>query len=415
MRLLVATLVAFFCFPWSGYRACEGCAPVDLPALRWTVAEDAPAPPSDGARASVPPPAGGEGADGLRRRMPQRSESPASVFAPASSAPSDAAAAAVRAVQSFEEGLPPAEVSIARICEALIDAAAAHDLPPTFFIRLIWRESRFDAYAVSPAGAQGIAQFMPRVAAEFGLLNPFDPAEALPHSARLLRTLLRQFGNLGLAAAAYNAGARRIQDWLAKRGALPKETRAYVLGITGFAAERWRDAGQLEEARVDVPARVPCQHAAVAMHVPAPEPPPAVPAAGKTVAADAKPGKAAEAEKAKEDGAGGRKPPLSDTSAAAEKRWLVQLAAEKSREGALERFQRLKRHARELSRRAAEIVETAAGARGKRAARARLRTKAGAQVRAQVRAQVAFSSRAAAQQVCDRLKKAGASCEVVAD
>ena len=59
---------------------------------------------------------------------------------------------------------------------------------------------------------------MPAVAAERGLLNPFDPLAAMPHSARFLKEHLRYFGNLGLAAAAYNGGARRVTDWLARRG-----------------------------------------------------------------------------------------------------------------------------------------------------------------------------------------------------
>ena len=59
--------------------------------------------------------------------------------------------------------------------------------------------------------------------------------------ANSLRELSEQFGNLGLAAAAYNAGPRRVIDWMAKRGALPGETRHYVLRITGHSAEAWTD------------------------------------------------------------------------------------------------------------------------------------------------------------------------------
>jgi soluble lytic murein transglycosylase-like protein len=59
---------------------------------------------------------------------------------------------------------------------------------------------------------------MPEVAAERGLRNPFDPLAALPHSGRFLKEHVQYFGNLALAAAAYNAGARRVTDWLARRG-----------------------------------------------------------------------------------------------------------------------------------------------------------------------------------------------------
>jgi hypothetical protein len=104
---------------------------------------------------------------------------------------------------------------------------------------LIRQESNFDPKAISRAGAQGIAQFMPGTARWRGLADPFEPAEALRESARWLRELRDQFGNLGLAAAAYNAGPQRVRDWLAGRGQLPNETRAYVRIITGRPAEEW--------------------------------------------------------------------------------------------------------------------------------------------------------------------------------
>jgi hypothetical protein len=124
-------------------------------------------------------------------------------------------------------------------CLALAKAAATHDLPLDFFVRLIRQESNFDPNSVSHAGAQGIAQFMPGTARWRGLADPFEPLQALYESARWLRELREQFGNLGLAAAAYNAGPGRVQDWLAGRGGLPGETRAYVRIITGRAAEEW--------------------------------------------------------------------------------------------------------------------------------------------------------------------------------
>ncbi|MGB8997701.1 MAG: lytic transglycosylase domain-containing protein, partial [Pseudolabrys sp.] len=98
------------------------------------------------------------------------------------------------------------------ICSSLAEAIRSNDLPPHFFIRLLYQESSFRPYVISSAGALGIAQFMPETANERGLDNPFDPAQAIPASARLLRDLSRKFGNLGLAAAAYNAGPKRIQD-----------------------------------------------------------------------------------------------------------------------------------------------------------------------------------------------------------
>ena len=130
--------------------------------------------------------------------------------------------------------------SVDDICRTLAQAATDNELPEEFFTRLIWQESRFDPAAVSPAGAQGIAQFMPQTAAMRGLANAFEPLEALRESASYLRELRTTFrGNLGLAAAAYNAGPGQVEAWLAGRRRLPFETQAYVRIITGYAAEAW--------------------------------------------------------------------------------------------------------------------------------------------------------------------------------
>ncbi len=130
--------------------------------------------------------------------------------------------------------------SVDDICHTLAQAAADNELPEAFFTRLIWQESRFDPAAVSPAGAQGIAQFMPQTAATRGLTDAFEPLQALRESASYLRELRTTFhGNLGLAAAAYNAGPDQVEAWLARRRPLPAETEAYVRIVTGYAAEAW--------------------------------------------------------------------------------------------------------------------------------------------------------------------------------
>jgi len=151
---------------------------------------------------------------------------------------------------------PSQPASTDTICGALAAAAAQNDLPRDFFVRLIWQESRFDPAAVSRAGAQGVAQFMPGTAIWRGLSNPFDPLEAIAESAKLLRDLRRDFGNLGLAAAAYNAGPARVRDWLAGRRALPGETRAYVRIVTGHPPEKWVGASAPIEMQSEKP--VPC-------------------------------------------------------------------------------------------------------------------------------------------------------------
>jgi hypothetical protein len=135
------------------------------------------------------------------------------------------------------------------ICLMVEAAAAANGLPPQFFAAVIWQESNFRPDAVGPTTrngqrAEGIAQFMPSTASERRLLDPFDPVQALPKSAEFLRELLDQFGNLGLAAAAYNAGPKRVHDWIAGQGGLPRETRNYVRAITGVSVEDWAAVGR---------------------------------------------------------------------------------------------------------------------------------------------------------------------------
>jgi hypothetical protein len=132
------------------------------------------------------------------------------------------------------------------LCLMIESAARAHDLPVEFFARVIWQESRFRADAVGPPTrggqrAQGMAQFMPGTAAERGLLDPFDPVQALPKSAEFLKELWAEFGNPGLAAAAYNAGPRRVREWLDGTGRMPGETRNYVSAITGLTVEDWKE------------------------------------------------------------------------------------------------------------------------------------------------------------------------------
>jgi hypothetical protein len=143
------------------------------------------------------------------------------------------------------------------ICGTLAEAVQSNDLPASFCIRLLYQESGFRSGVISSAGALGIAQFMPETAADRGLDNPFDPLQAIPASARLLKDLNQKFGNLGLAAAAYNAGPRRIADWLAKKGPLPEETQHYVKAVTGWSVDRWTGAEAVSPA-VKLPQDAPC-------------------------------------------------------------------------------------------------------------------------------------------------------------
>jgi hypothetical protein len=133
------------------------------------------------------------------------------------------------------------------LCRMIESAAAKHHLPVDFFTRLIWQESSFRTHVTSGAGAQGVAQFMPGTAAERRLADPYDPEQAIPKSAELLGDLRSRFGNIGLAAAAYNGGPARVEAWLAGRGSLPGETRNYVSAITGRTADAWADDARSEK------------------------------------------------------------------------------------------------------------------------------------------------------------------------
>jgi hypothetical protein len=166
----------------------------------------------------------------------------------------------VIAANAEEQRPDPAEAKteVADICETLERAARENGLPVAFFTRLIWQESRFNAAAVSPKGARGIAQFIPSTADLRGLIDPFEPISSLLKSAEYLRELAVRFGNLGLAAAAYNAGERRVSDWLAGRGSLPRETRDYVQIITGHTADAWASSEPPSSAGSDAPQGIRC-------------------------------------------------------------------------------------------------------------------------------------------------------------
>ncbi len=201
-------------------------------------------------------------AQSARRADADMGDRPVAGLAPPSDAPIDIPQQTA-AAPSLEPPPPVAKPVVHRsreeVCDTLAKSAQSNDLPIPFFIRLLWQESGFKPGLVSRAGAQGVAQFMPETASSVGLDNPFDPLQAIPASARLLRNLIQQFGNLGLAAAAYNAGPKRIQDWLAKKGRLSAETQGYVKIITGRPAETWKVAAA-GKTELTLPREAPCQN-----------------------------------------------------------------------------------------------------------------------------------------------------------
>lgn len=258
------------------------------------------------------------------------------------------------------------------LCRLIEGAAARNDLPIDFFTRLIWRESSFRSGAVSPKGAQGIAQFMPGTAAERGLADPFDPEAALPASAALLAELQSRFGNLGLAAAAYNAGPARVERWLAGQGGLPLETQDYLVFVTGRAAEDWAAdrAAALRPPATGAPAEPP--------------PPPLPPKTDcLTVTAALRRG-------------GGE---IAQEIATVTAPWGVQLSGNFSKARALSSYQRAqKRYAAVLEGTEPMIIGTRLRSRGSRAF---------------YRVRVAQPTRDAATALCNKLRRAGGACIVL--
>jgi hypothetical protein len=257
------------------------------------------------------------------------------------------------------------------ICLLVESAAQAHGLPFEFFARLIWQESRFQPNAVGPMTrrgqrAEGIAQFMPGTASERGLFDPFDPVSALPKSAEFLEELHATFGNLGLAAAAYNAGPRRVRDWLEGRGGLPAETRSYVLKITGRSAEEWAAASRNGGGDKGPVPRTSCRELMALLHT---EPSPFINELERRVAQ------------------GGARP------------WGVELSAGFSRERVLAAYASLEKTYRELlEKRDPLIIEGMLRSRG---------TQTFYQVR------VGADTRQGAMDLCAALHKAGAACLVL--
>ena len=299
---------------------------------------------------------------------------------PATPAPAEDAAAADRFVRpSVEELAIPQQDNgdeagdngtREAMCLMIESAARAQGLPLEFFARVIWQESRFQSDAVGPVTrsgrrAEGIAQFMPGTASERRLLDPFDPVQALPKSAEFLSELRDQFGNLGLAAAAYNAGPHRVQQWLAGTAAMPQETRNYVVAITGSTVEQWATAGKAGK----MPDRAPTRSCRELMALLRRAPNPFVTQLAQHV------------------------------RLAAAKLWGVQLAAGFDRNKALAMYARaMKRLAAVIGDQDPSLLSSVMRSRG---------TRAFYQVR------IGADTRPAANDLCNRIRRAGGACFVL--
>jgi hypothetical protein len=120
----------------------------------------------------------------------------------------------------------------ARFAPAIARAAQRWSVAGALLAAQLYEESHFNPFARSAAGALGIAQFMPATAAGYGLDDPFDAERAIDAQAHLMRDLLRSFGAVPLALAAYNAGSARVRAC----GCVPPipETQSYVADILGL-------------------------------------------------------------------------------------------------------------------------------------------------------------------------------------
>jgi hypothetical protein len=124
---------------------------------------------------------------------------------------------------------------------AIARAAQRWNVSGALLAAQIQQESGFNPFAGSPAGAQGISQFMPATARRYGLRNPYDPGAAIDAQAHLMRDLLRRFASVPLALAAFNAGDGRVRAC----GCIPpiRETREYVAAILGLLSGAGDPAG----------------------------------------------------------------------------------------------------------------------------------------------------------------------------
>ena len=131
---------------------------------------------------------------------------------------------------------------------AIARAAQRYNVSATLLAAQLYQESHFNRFAVSGAGARGIAQFMPGTATAYGLRNPFDAERSIDAQARLMRDLLRQFAAIPLALAAYNTGPQPV----AACGCVPAipETQGYVAAILGLMAGAGDSGGGLLAVRL---------------------------------------------------------------------------------------------------------------------------------------------------------------------
>ncbi len=138
------------------------------------------------------------------------------------------------------------------IKQLVVNKANQYGINPQIAYYQIERESSFNPRAVSPAGAKGLAQFMPETAARFGLTDPFDPVASMDAWGNYMASLMGLFnGRYDIALAGYNSGENRAEYAAAAREGRPinwsvlppgvqSQTKLYVEAImrqAGFTAD----------------------------------------------------------------------------------------------------------------------------------------------------------------------------------
>ena len=159
---------------------------------------------------------------------------------------------------------PAAALSRGGLCSAIVAVARANDLPIPFFANLIWQESSFRSRTISPAGALGIAQFIPETAVEHGLMNPFEPVHALFAVGKTAAQAATSSSAISVLRRPPTTPGRSASTtgWPSAER-LPGETRAYVVRITGRQADQWLSSEIAHDPEATLmPARAPCAEVA---------------------------------------------------------------------------------------------------------------------------------------------------------
>ncbi len=146
----------------------------------------------------------------------------------------------------------PADIPLSGDCDLdwiIYRAGQKAGVDPRFIHAVIKQESKYDAKAVSPVGAQGLMQMMPATAERFGLKDPFDPAKNVEAGTKYLKWLLKRFdGDVSLALAGYNAGEGAVDKY---KGVPPySETQNYVKKIVSNYGKTYHPVLSPDDAKV---------------------------------------------------------------------------------------------------------------------------------------------------------------------